>query len=80
MCDTAKVNWETFEGETQGFLEDGREITITARTRYSRWGTSDSNTREWFIHDDNNQLLAKGKAEGLRASKSAALAVINNNK
>jgi len=78
MSDKTKVNWETFEGETQGFLEDGREITITARTRYSRWGDHDSNTREWFVHNDNNQLLAKGRAEGLRAAKSAALAVIHN--
>lgn len=71
-----KPNWETYEGETHGYLDDGREITITARTHYSRWGDRDSNIREWFVHDEDNQLIAKGKADGLRAAKAAALVAL----
>lgn len=71
---TNKITWETSDGETNGYFEDGREINITARSRHSRWGTSDSNTREWFLLDADNQRIAEGKAEGLRAAKAAALA------
>lgn len=74
-----KLTWEIYEGETYAYLEDGREVQITARTRYSRWGTSDSNTREWFIYDERNQVLAQGKAEGLRAAKAAATAALAEN-
>lgn len=73
-----KLTWETYEGESHAYLEDGREISITARTRHSRWGDSDSNAREWFLTDENNQLLAKGKADGLRAAKAAATAALNS--
>lgn len=76
MSAKSKVSWEAYEGESHAYLEDGREITITARTRYSRWGDSDSNTREWFVHDDDNKLIAKGSSEGLRAAKVAALAAL----
>ena len=71
-----EITWETYEGETQAYLEDGREITISARTRYSRWGTSDSNTREWYVRDADNNTIAQGTADGLRAAKTAAAAAL----
>jgi hypothetical protein len=73
---TSKVQWETTEGETFGYLDDGREINITARTRANRWGESDSNVREWFLLDADNNRVANGKAEGLRAAKAAATAAL----
>lgn len=72
-----EIDWEAYEGETHAYLADGREVVITARTRHSRWGVSESNSREWFITDENNKRIAQGKAEGLRAAKSAATAALN---
>lgn len=70
---TVNIQWETFEGETTGYMDDGSEIAITARTRYNRWGGEDSNIREWFITDPDNNRIASGKADGLRAAKAEAL-------
>ena len=78
MSQTPKIQWETTEGETFGYLEDGREINITARTRANRWGDSDSNVREWFVLDENNNRIASGKADGLRAAKTAAVAALTS--
>lgn len=71
-----KIQWETYEGESRAYLEDDREIVITARTRYSRWGDVDSNVREWFITDPDNNRIASGKADGLRAAKAAAVSAL----
>jgi hypothetical protein len=76
MTKTPAPEWETYEGETQAYLEDGREITISAPTRYSRWGGQDDNTRTWTIVDDNNQIIARGTAKDLRAAKKAAIAAL----
>ena len=80
MTKTAAPEWETYEGETQAYLEDGREITISAAARYNRWGGQDSNTRTWTIVDENNRTIAQGTAEGLRAAKKAALAALEGTK
>ena len=73
---SAKITWELYEGESHAYLEDGREINISAKQTYDRWGGTDSNTREWVILDEDNNVIARGKAEGLRAAKSAALAAL----
>lgn len=73
-----KVTWELYEGESHAYLEDGREITISAKQTYNRWGGTDSNTREWVIVDDENKVIARGKAEGLRAAKAAAVAALTS--
>lgn len=65
--------WETHEGVTRGYLFDDREIEISAPTRHSRWGESDSNVREWVLFDEDNNIIARGKADGLRATKAAAI-------
>jgi hypothetical protein len=75
-----KIEWETFEGITYAYLDDGREISISARTRHNRWGESDSNVREWYITDEDNKRIASGKADGLRAAKAAAIAALNANR
>lgn len=71
-----KITWEVFEGESHAYLEDGREINISAKETYNRWGGTDSNTREWVLYDEDNNVVAKGKAEGLRAAKAAAIAAL----
>jgi len=68
-----RIQWETFDGETTGYFDDGSEIAITARTRYNRWGGKDSSTREWFVTDPDNNRIASGTADGLREAKKAAI-------
>lgn len=70
------TSWETHDGETHGYDPDGNErITITAPIRASRWESS-TNVRTWTVQDENNNCTATGYADGLRASKKAALAAL----
>ena len=70
--------WETFEGETHGYTDTGaRVITITGRTRASMWATA-SNIRGWAAYTERGDVIATGEADGLRASKLAALAAVRN--
>lgn len=74
-----EINWETYEGETHGYDEAGNEVLwISARTRHNKWGDSDSNVRTWTVSDENNDIIAKGTADGLRAAKRDALAALKN--
>lgn len=71
------TEWETYEGVTYGYNEAGdRILEISARVRPNAWnGHTDSNMRGWAVWDENRKMTA-GKADGLRASKKAALAAL----
>lgn len=78
----ADIEWETFEGMTQGFVDvDGEtyEINISARVpRNLKWGERGTNERAWTAEIYGvGEWFAEGDAEGLRASKMAAIAALN---
>jgi hypothetical protein len=74
----SKIDWETYEGENHAYLDNDWQIEISAPTRYSKWGDVDSSVRQWFIHDADNNLVAKGAADDLRAAKKAATAALED--
>jgi len=66
------------KAETFGYHEEsGAEITITGRIRQSTW-TTGTNSRDWAVYDENNELITSGYAEGLRNAKIAALQSLND--
>lgn len=74
------TEWETYEGSTYGYTEDGyRAIEITAPVRATAW-TVASNVRGWAAQQGNSQYdnwqMINGEANGLREAKKAALAAL----
>ncbi len=67
------IEWETVDGETYGYADNGWEITITARTPYRAGYRMESNIRTWAVQDEENRTVSCGEADGLRAAKRAAL-------
>jgi hypothetical protein len=67
--------WETFEGYTHGYNDAGdRIIEISARVRPDAWnGYDTTNERSWAVFSEDNEILAEGRADGLRAARKAAL-------
>lgn len=65
------IEWETFEGVSYAYLDDF-EIEITAAVPYRAGYQMASNVRNWTIVDLDNQMVAQGTADGLRAAKKAA--------
>lgn len=75
------IDWDTYEGQTVAYLEDPEfwEIEILARptAKDIRWGAKDTNVREWFLTNDENEIVAQGEADGVRACKTAVVAALN---
>jgi hypothetical protein len=76
MTSKIAIEWETNDGETEGYTEDGRTITISARVPYRAGYQAESNLRHWTVTDTNGNTVARGEADGLRAAKKAAVAAI----
>lgn len=79
---TKDLLWEINDGISHGYFDvpaDGStiEIEISERVVRSMW-TVGTNVRYWVITDSDNEIIADGKAEGLRAAKSAAMKALND--
>lgn len=76
-----QIQWETFDGITDGVFEDvdGSEykITISAPIRARAGMQVASTERTWSLCDERNVTIATAESYGLRATKAAALAALN---
>lgn len=72
--------WETYDGLTEGTLDEGDvwSIEISARptAKDIRWGSEDTNVRAWTLYRDYREV-AMGNADGVRACKKEALDRLN---
>lgn len=77
---TAKdLLWETCDGMTHAYTASGAEvIEITERVPARAGWRVASNIRTWAVSDEDNNILAVGQADGLRAAKRAALEALDH--
>lgn len=75
------IHWEQHDGATFGYADDGHEIEVDAldnAASAAKWGEKYQPGRGWVVFNPDNEIVARGHADDLRAAKRAALAALSS--
>jgi hypothetical protein len=73
------IHWDIIDGAAYATLDNGYDIEISEldnAAQAAKWGETYRPGRDWVVFDPENQVIARGHADDLRAAKRAALASV----